>query len=105
MAVAARMGIRAVEGVYAMMRGPAYETPAEIRMLGRFGADVVGMSTVPEVIAARNLGMEVLAITTVTNLGAGVEGSAPSHAEVAEVAGAAGPSLARWLEAVLEDES
>jgi purine-nucleoside phosphorylase len=103
--VAGRLGIRATEGVYAMMRGPAYETPAEIRMLGRLGADVVGMSTVPEVIAARNLGMDVLAITTVTNLGAGVGGSAPSHGEVAEVAGAAGPALARWLEAILEEAS
>ena len=96
-------GLAVREGVYAMMRGPAYETPAEIRMLRTLGADVVGMSTVPEVIAARNLGMEVLGITTVTNLGAGVEGSAPGHDEVARVAGEAGPALAGWLEAITEE--
>jgi purine-nucleoside phosphorylase len=101
-AEAGRFGIQAREGIYAMMRGPAYETPAEIRMLRQLGADVVGMSTVPEVIAARNLGLEVLGITTVTNFGAGVEGSAPTHEEVAQAAGAAGGVLARWIEAILE---
>ncbi len=100
-AEAGRFGIVAREGIYAMMRGPAYETPAEIRMLRTLGADVVGMSTVPEVIAARNLGMDVLGITTVTNLAAGVEGASPSHEEVADVARTAGPLLARWLEAIL----
>jgi purine-nucleoside phosphorylase len=98
---AGRFGLQVREGIYAMMRGPAYETPAEIRMLRTLGADVVGMSTVPEVIAARNLGLEVLGITTVTNLGAGVEGATPSHEEVAEVARNVGPQLARWLEAIV----
>ncbi|MBI5499024.1 MAG: purine-nucleoside phosphorylase [Deltaproteobacteria bacterium] len=97
---AGRYGIKVREGVYAMMRGPAYETPAEIRMLRMLGADVVGMSTVPEVIAARNLGLAVLGITTVTNLAAGVEGATPSHEEVADVARNAGPQLARWLAAI-----
>ncbi|MDI7269611.1 MAG: purine-nucleoside phosphorylase [Myxococcota bacterium] len=101
--VAARFGVPAREGVYAMMRGPAYETPAEIRMLRTLGADVVGMSTVPEAIAARNLGMEVLGITTVTNLGAGIEGTAPAHEEVSVVAGAAGAMLARWIEGIVEE--
>src|ERR1700757_2214712 len=72
------------EGVYAMMPGPHYETPAEITMLGRLGADLVGMSTVLEAIAARQLGAEVLAISLVTNLAAGLAGQSLSHAEVVE---------------------
>ncbi|MBN1770695.1 MAG: purine-nucleoside phosphorylase [Deltaproteobacteria bacterium] len=104
-AAAARLGLTVREGVYAMMRGPAYETPAEIRMLRTLGADVVGMSTVPEAIAARNLGLDVLGITTVTNLAAGVEGATPSHEEVAQIARDVGPQLARWLEATLTVES
>src|SRR6266704_965137 len=72
------------EGVYAMMPGPHYETPAEITMLGRLGADLVGMSTVLEAIAARHLGAEVLGISLVTNLAAGLAGQSLSHAEVVE---------------------
>jgi len=60
------------EGVYAAVLGPSYETPAEIRYLRSIGADMVGMSTVPEVITARHLGIEVLAISCVTNMAAGI---------------------------------
>ena len=70
------------EGVYAMLPGPHYETPAEITMLGRMGADLVGMSTALEAIAARHLGVEVLGISLVTNLAAGLAGHGLSHAEV-----------------------
>lgn len=73
------------EGVYAALSGPTYETPAEITMLERIGADLVGMSTVPEVIAARAAGLEVLGISTVTNLAAGKGGTELDHAEVVEV--------------------
>ena len=88
-ALADTTGARPPEGVYAAMPGPQYETPAEIRMLRTLGADLVGMSTVPETIAARALGLEVLAASLVTNLAAGVTGQPLDHAEVL-AAGAAG---------------
>ena len=72
-------------GVYAALSGPTYETPAEIRMLDRAGADLVGMSTVPEVIVARSYGLRVLGISTVTNLAAGRSGRPLDHSEVVEV--------------------
>ncbi len=80
-----RARLRAVEdlpeGVYAWLSGPSFETPAEIRALRTLGADLVGMSTVPETILARFLGLEVAAVSVVTNLAAGMTGAALSHAE------------------------
>jgi purine-nucleoside phosphorylase len=73
-----------VEGVYGGLLGPAYETPAEVRMLGILGADAVGMSTVPEVIVARTLGMRVAGISCITNLASGISPHPLSHAEVIE---------------------
>ena len=73
------------EGVYAALTGPAYETPAEIRMLRTLGADLVGMSTVPEATAARYLGMRVLGISCVTNMAAGISKTPLSHSDVVEV--------------------
>jgi purine-nucleoside phosphorylase len=72
-AVAREQDIVLVEGVYAALPGPSFETPAEVRYLNTIGADVVGMSTVPEVIAARALGLRVLGFSFVTNVAAGVE--------------------------------
>ena len=78
-----KLGINIHEGVYVAVTGPSYETPAEIRALRTLGADVVGMSTVPEVIAARHMGIKVLAISCVTNLAAGL-GTPLDHKEVLE---------------------
>jgi len=81
-----RMGIGIYEGVYAGLHGPSYETPAEIRYLRAIGADLVGMSTVPEVIAARHSGIRVLGISCVTNAAAGILDQPLNHVEVLETA-------------------
>lgn len=79
-------GVPAVEGIYAGVPGPSYETPAEIRMLERLGADAVAMSIIPEVIAARSLGMRVAGISCITNPAAGVTSARLDHADVVRVA-------------------
>ncbi len=84
--VAQEQGLTLKHGVYAGLLGPSYETPAEIRMYCRLGADAVGMSTVLEVIAARHLGMRVLGISCITNLAAGISPTLLSHDEVTETA-------------------
>lgn len=76
------LGIALRDGVYAALYGPAYETPAEVRMLRTLGADAVGMSTVPEVVMARALGMRVAGVSCITNLAAGVQETPLDHAEV-----------------------
>lgn len=89
------------EGVYAGLPGPHYETPAEIRMLRTLGADLVGMSTVHETITARAVGAEVLALSLVTNLAAGMTGEPLSHAEVLAAGRASATAMGTLLGAVL----
>lgn len=85
------------EGVYAQFTGPHYETPAEVQYAKRIGADLVGMSTALEAIAARHAGLEVFGISLVTNLAAGISAAPLSHQEVIEAGRAAGPRISRLL--------
>lgn len=101
--VARASGIRLDEGVYAGVSGPSYETRAEIAMLRRLGADAVGMSTVPEVIAARAAGLRCLAISTITNRAAGLGAGKLSHDEVVTEAKAAGERLGRLIRGLLAE--
>ena len=103
-AVAQEQGISLLEGVYVMVSGPNYESPAELRFLRMIGADAVGMSTVPEVLAARHMGMRVLAISCVTNVTLSADMDTPpepNHAEVVAAAEQAGSYLASLIEGVL----
>ncbi len=89
------------EGVYAWFLGPSYETPAEVQMARRAGADLVGMSTVPEAVALRHMGVEVAAISLVTNYAAGIADHKLSHDEVTETANAAMGRFAAVLESLI----
>lgn len=99
--IAERRGIGLSEGIYAAMPGPAYETPAEIRFLRLIGADVVGMSTVPEVLAAAEVGLPTAAISVVSNLAAGLADRPLVHEEITEIAAPAALRLADLLEEAL----
>ncbi len=98
--VAGEQGVELHRGVYAGLLGPSYETPAEIRMLRTLGADAVGMSTVLEVIAARQAGMRVLGISCITNRAAGLSEGLLSHEEVADVAARVEERFARLVRGV-----
>jgi len=99
--VATELCIPIAEGVYAAMLGPSYETPAEIRYLRVIGADVVGMSTVPEVIVANHMGMKVLGISCVTNMAAGILPQKINHEEVLETGAMVRDTLVKFLKALL----
>jgi purine-nucleoside phosphorylase len=96
-------GINLHHGTYACMRGPSYETPAEIQMLRVVGASVVGMSTVLETIALRHMGVNVCGISVASNLAAGVSKTPLDHGEVKEMAQVAGPRLVRLVRALARD--
>jgi purine-nucleoside phosphorylase len=101
--VAQERGLTLRSGVYAMVAGPTFETPAEVRMLRAWGADAIGMSTAPEVAVARHAGMRVLGLSLITNVAIDTqeEPSEPTHAEVVEVGQRAVPVLAALIEGVL----
>ena len=99
--VGRRRGMALAEGVYAGLPGPSYETPAEVQMLERMGADAVGMSTVLEVIAARARGMRCLGISTITNMASGISTVPLSHAEVMGTANAVRDELAGLVEDIV----
>ena len=102
-AVAARdLGVAAAHGVYAAVAGPCYETPAEIRFLRTAGADAVGMSTVPEAIVARQLGLDVAAISCISNRAAGLASAPLEHGDVLAVTARTAERLARLLTAVVQ---
>jgi purine-nucleoside phosphorylase len=88
--IAKECGVTLQEGIYAWAFGPQFETPAEIRMFAALGADLVGMSTIPETIIARHAGMRVLALSLVTNMGAGLSAETLSHAHTLSQAQAGG---------------
>jgi purine-nucleoside phosphorylase len=91
------------EGIYAGFMGPYYETAAEIVAIGRMGADAVGMSTVPETIAANYLGMDVLGISCITNMATGIQKEKHSHANVVDNARKASSNLCTWIIKIIED--
>ncbi len=99
--VAAELGIAIGEGVYAALLGPSYETPAEIRYLRTIGADLVGMSTALEAIAANHMGIKSLGISCVTNMAAGILPERLNHQEVLEAGAAIRDTLVRFLKALL----
>ncbi len=101
--VAARLEICLHTGVYAAVRGPQYETPAEVRMLKMLGARAVGMSTVPEVIQGRMLGLRVAALSCITNFAAGISNTPPSHEEVLDTGRRAASQCLALLKALVQD--
>lgn len=100
--VAGELGIAYKEGIYLGFMGPCYETAAEIRAFAALGADAVGMSTVPEAMVCNYLGMQVLAVSCITNMATGIQTVKHSHERVLQIANEAGETMCRWLGAVIE---
>ena len=100
--VADDLGLRLDEGVYLVLSGPSFESPAEIRMMRIIGADLVGMSTIPEVIMANKLGMKVLGLSMVTNMAAGITGRPLTHTEVIEATREAADNFKGLVRGIVE---
>ena len=103
LAAGREIGCDVKQGVYAAMPGPSYETPAEIRMLRTLGADLVGMSTVPEVLAANEIGLTAAALAVVSNRASGLTGEELTHEEVTMIANRVGGVVAELLERAIPD--
>jgi purine-nucleoside phosphorylase len=103
LAAARKEKISLKQGVYCWYSGPSFETPAEIRMMQIIGGTAVGMSTAPETILARRLGMKVVAVSTITNLAAGIKGASPSHEETKREGAKAAVNMHRLLTRFLRD--
>ena len=101
--VAEKLGIEYKKGVYALFSGPCYESAAEIHAFEVLGADAVGMSTVPETIAANYLGMKVFGVSCITNMATGIATVKHSHEEVVRVANESSAKLCEWLKTMLID--
>lgn len=101
--IAAELGISYKKGVYAIFPGPCYETVAEIRAYERLGADAIGMSTVPETIAANYLGMKVLGIACITNMATGIAKEKHSHEEVVMIANESSERLQNWVRKIITE--
>ncbi|NLW14679.1 MAG: purine-nucleoside phosphorylase [Erysipelothrix sp.] len=103
--VASDLDIEHHEGVYAFFQGPYYETREEIKMYGKWGADAIGMSTVPETIVSNYLGFKTLGISVITNMATGLRDGKHSHEEVVEIANRTSLKLCEWVEKLLEEDS
>jgi purine-nucleoside phosphorylase len=97
------MGLPMSEGVYVQLTGPSFETPAEVRLLGRMGGSAVGMSTACEAVAARHMGMRVCGISCITNKGAGIAQHALTHQEVVEAGNLMGERFSALVTAVIPE--
>lgn len=103
--IASALRIKLNEGVYMMVLGPNYETNAEVKAFRILGADAVGMSTVPEILAAASCHMEVCAVSVITNMAAGIEGSVLNHEEVVKMANTAGENLGKIIAEYIREQS
>lgn len=101
--VARANGIITRRGIYAAMSGPTYETPAEIKYLRRIGADAVGMSTVPEVIAANHMGLDIIGVSCITNMAAGVLAKPLDHSDVVEIAAEVRPDFIKLISGIIKN--
>ena len=98
-----RLGIETKNGVYTLFQGPYYETAAEIRMYARAGSDAIGMSTVPETIAANYIGIQTLGISCITNMATGLRTGNHSHEEVVAIAEKVSEKLCTWMENFIKE--